>query len=1027
MLHKHIKQNAILALTLVSLLTAPAFAKSKQEQLDAKAQEASLEDIKKNWKRAKAADQIRLQTITSIQSMMTRNISDDQKFELYLRLGELFGERSDYLRKVEIFTWEQRFDTWNKTKQGVAPTLDHTVSKRELLKAAASFRRLVHDYPNHARVDAALFSLAKSLDELDNPKALAYYTQLIRNYPNSPLMPQAYLALGEYEFARNKFKSARAYYQRASKYKGTKFYAYVIYKLGWSYYNSDGGSDSQQNKLYAKALSAFKLTVRLSDRNRKYQGLDLRREAINDLVMVWSEIEGVTDAFAFFSKMGEMEAFYDVLEKLGNTYADQGQNQKAIATFERLLGEAPHRERTPETYIKLIGLRDQVGDLKALIHDFQRLYLTVNGQSTWAKAHASNRELRKEAAEKVEKQLHRYGALFHQRGQKTKNPVFLNTAMHLYKYYLEKFPKQPIAYEIRYYLADIYYDFKMYSAASDEYLQVALAGAKGKFHKDAALNAVAAMSKLVEGTKWDPLPPLGEVKSPVAIPTAKQKLVKVIDIFVKLLPQEKEGQPMRITAAKIFFTHGHYPEALNRFERIALEIPHTKEGKVSLETIMNFHTKHKQWFDVIGKSRKYLATKALSQGEHKVTITNYLKNAVYKLAIAYDAGKQHLKAANTFLAFQKEFPSDTAADKALFNASQNFFAIDLVDEALNTGRLLLQSYPKSKLVPDVNLNIAQTYEGIANYGEAANFFALFAKTYPTDSRSANALYNAATLYKGLKQYEVSLQHYSQFTQRYSNHPFVADAIFEMASIFEKINRHQNAVQAYDSYLTAATNINLERQLMVKAKAALIMYQKVDKNQGFSRLNDLRIYLQSSKQVGAFEARRLVAKTFFEQLASRVAQFRQIKIRSAKTLESDVKAKQSILLNMAQNFENIIAIGSGEYVVASLYQLGQLHENFSDDLFNAPDPIAADQKTIDDYRSSIEQVAFPLKEEAFKYYETAYKRSGEVATFTEWTKKAYEKMAFLFPERHPEIMEKEAKPAYLSQSLYATDDVDGLIE
>ncbi len=992
---------------------------------DRKPKEAS--NVIANWDSETKADKIRLKSISSIQAVLSKPIAEDKQFELYLRLGELLTERSEFLRAVEIMSFNREFDQWKATKAGPEPVISHEASKAELLKASGAFHKLVRMFPQHARSDAALFALARSLDQLDNPQALDFYLKMVHDYPNSTLMHETYLALGEYYFNRGKIPEATRAYQEAIRYKDAKSYLYAVYKLGWAYYNSDYANENQQNEAYQRALTAFKLVVRLSDRNKAWNGIDLRREAINDLVMVWAEIEGVEDAFAYFSKVGEYEAFYDVLEKLGNAYADQGKNIKAISAYERLIKEAPHRERTPEIYIKLAGLHDLVGSVAHLISDFERSYPLVFGDSPWTRAHKSNPKLIAEAKDALRAQIHRYGALLHQRGQKSTNDDALKGAIRLYQMFLAKFPQEPDAYQIRYYLADIYFYFKMYEPASDEYLRVASQSAAGKYHREAALNAVVAMNNLVTGIKWPELPPLGEVPKPLTIPREKSKLIKVIDAFVGFLPRDPEGFPMRIAAAKIFFEYGRYEDALARFENIALTLPETKEGKVSLETILNFHTKNKHWIAIITKSRKYLATRALSVDPHSSTITTHLKNAIYKLAFEYGERKQHVKAAETFLAFQKEFPNDPDSDKALFNASANYYKIDLVDNGLETDRLLLTSYPQSKLVPDVNLRIATTYEGIANFKDAANFYALFAATYPSDARAPVALYNAAMLYKGLKEYEQSNRHFEAFINAYNGHGNVPDALFEMAANFEKLRLYPQAVNSYRSYLARAQGIEADRQLFVQAKTAMILFKYVDPARGLTELQQLGGFLQTYRASAASEARRLVADTFFHATDEGYGTFKRSKIASAQSLESDVQAKQQVLLGLAKQFEGVMAIGSGEYVVASLFRLGELHENFADDLFNAPDPIAADQVTIDQYRSSIEKVAFPLKEEAFKYYETAYKRSGEVETFTEWTKKAYEKMASLFPERHPEVMEMALDPKYLSHNLPMSSDVDGLIE
>ena len=818
-----------------------------------------------------------------------------------------------------------------------------------------------------------------------------------------------------------------ASYKNAIRYKNSPAYPYAVYKLGWTYYNADVSEKSSQWSNYKKALVAFKLVVRLSDKNKKKGGLNLRNEAINDLVMVWSETEGVDDAYDYFSKLNEMEAFYDVLEKLGHTYAEQGKNKRSLQAFNRLLKEAPHRERNPEIYAKVVDLHDQTGQLSEVIKDVDQMHELYDKKSVWTRAHAKNRELLKEASQKTEKIIHRYAASYHKQGQKTKRDTYMKAAMQLYQKYLEFYPKNPNAYEIRYYLADVYFHFKMYEPASDEYLKVALQDRKGKYFTTSALNSVVAINTLVDEKKWDPLPKPGQAEKPIRIPREKKKLIRAVDTYVKLIPSSKEGNAMLFSAADIYFQHGHYDDALNRFEQLALGRPQTKQGKVALETILSFHTGRSEWQTVGDKARKYMKSQKITDPKMVQLMLSHLKNSVYKQGIWYAKNKQYVKAANTFLAYQKEFPKDQDADKALYNASINFYKNASIDHALKTDRLLITQYPKSKMVKDVTLNMAQTYESIATFPEAAQYYSLFAKKYPTDDRAANALYNSATLYRGLKQYELSLNLYGQFVTRYPSHPEAPETYYEMAMVYEKIEDYRTAVNSLATYLSKSNKVTPDRRLYVQAKIAQLKFEKYDRIAGQNELARLAGYFRSGPQVVALDARRIVAETMFSGLDSEYSRFNQVKFRSAKNLEKDVTQKQALLLNLAKRYQEVIDVGSGEYMVASLYSLGQLHSQFATDLFKTPNPAGADQVTIDQFRSSIEKVAFPLREEAYKYYELAYKKSDVVETFTGWTQMAYKKMAELYPEKHPEILEQTASPDYLSHKLAVDDDVSILAE
>ncbi|MGE0174143.1 MAG: tetratricopeptide repeat protein [Oligoflexales bacterium] len=978
----------------------------------------------------KKADDIRLKTISSINTLIDSSGKKQNRFELLLRLGELHSERHDYMRDLEMTDYDTAYATWVKNdKKGKEPALKTDKSKAELLKSSAAFRRLVTEFPDHPRTDAALYSLAKTLARLGNENAVLYFNQMIKKFPKSPLIPEAYLAMGEYYFDAYKIPEAMAAYKSAIKYKNSPVYPYAVYKLGWSYYNSNVKSEGQQRDNIKKSLAAFKLVVKLSDKDTAKRRLNLRQEAINDLVMVWAETEAVDEAWSYFSKIGEKEAFYNVLERLGNTYVDQGKDEKAITIFTKLLREAPTRERNPQVYVKLIALHDQMGDLAGVVKDLKemgRLYVVA---SDWSKANQKSADVIKEASESTEHNMHRYGALYHQKGQKLKKDAYLKTASDIYQVYLGTFPQNPNAYEIRFYLADIYFHFDKFAEASEEYTKVVQADTKkGKYLKDAAYNAVITMNKLDQKTKYAKVPDPGKVTSPMEVPDVKKKLIMKIDAYVELLPKEKDGHPMRFTAAETFFAYGHYEEALKRFDKIATEIPGTKQGDSAVKVILAFYSERKDWDNLIAKSRRFLGEKAITSVELKKVITASLMAGTFQKALDMEKDKKYLASADLFMSYQKEFPNDKDSDKALYNASLSYYKIGEVEKGIAADKLLLSAYAKSDLRGRAMMDLAQTYEALAEFKDAAYYYQSFALSYPKEEKASGALFNAAILYKGLNEHKQSITLFERFASEYSKDPLSSDALFEVGATKEKQEDFAGAVQAYERYLTKADDKKeVDRVASVEAKIA-VLYLKVGNNRaGEKQLAAVQRKLSADRTNAKFLARETIAQYMFDSLEKDFNHFKTLKINSAKSIEKDVTEKQKSLVKLAKNYEAVIGIASGEYVVASLYRLGEIHEQFAKELMAAPAPEGANQVELDQYRSSIEKVAIPLKEESLNFYETAYKKSAEVQTFTEWTRKAYAKMADVAPQKHRPVDEKALNASYVGYHMQVEDSVSKLLK
>ena len=972
------------------------------------------------------ADQLRLQTISSIQNLMTApNMQGPRKFELYLRMGELYAERAEYLRDIEMKEYESKFEQWQKNgKKGGEPTLSNKSSQSELLKSTEAFRKLVREFPTHPRTDAALYSLAKTLLLLENDNAVLYFNQLVQNHPQSPLLPDTYLALGEYYFYKHDMEKAKENYKAAINYKDSKVYPFALYKLGWAYYNSKVAREKDTTENINKSIAAFKLSIKISDKFKDNPGnFNLRHEAINDLIMVFAETERIDEAMEYFSQLGEKEAFYDMLEKLGGIYDENGSTAKAIEVYARLLREAPTRPRNPEIHAKLAKLYEtslNSASVVATLKTMKALY--TDPQSPWALANAQNKDALAEANEKTRKNIHRYAALFHQDGQKLKKKPYFEAAAELYRLYLETYPKTEEAYELRYYLADIYFNFEQFENAADEYYKVAQERPKdGKYLKNASLNAVVAIRKIDDSTTYEKTPPLGQSPREIALPRVKQKLIVMIDNYVKLLPNDPDGLPMRYTAALTYFEYGHYPEALQRFESIGMEAPDSTQGKNSLKIILSYFSERKDWQNLVTYAKKYAEHPKIAKSSMKDEVTKMLKVGTFQLATDLSSKGKHFEAAKTFEAFQQQFPQDEDADRALYNASLNYYKVAKVEEALAAGHLLLKQYPKSKLASDVMLDMAQTNEALADFPAAAKLYKSYGLTYTKEAKARLALYNAATLYKGLKDFPESITLFKRFIQFYPKDELSRTAHFEIAELSEQSKSYNEAIQYYAAYSNLWPEKS-EASLIGRARVAKVAMESGNAKDGYKEIRKLQRDLVGKGAPVALEARRIAAGSLLNELERDFKVFMDFRVTDAAKIEKEVQQKQDKLVDLVKRYQEIIDLGSGEHTVASLYKMGEMHENFARVLFDAPAPKTAGQAEVDQFRSSVEKVAFPLRDEAGKFFEASYKRSQEVQTFTEWTRMAYEKMVALQPDKFPAIIEKSSSPSYISHAMIWDDSI-----
>ncbi len=1030
--------NSILSALIYCSLTTPLYAGSTARAIQANtgAQAAPTKEdgvdflstapVGVSQEAKDAADVLRLQTIDSIKKLLGDKRNSRNEFELSLRLGEQHVERADYLRDLEIQKYVADFNTWDKgdpkVRAKVAPKAVYKNSETSLFNAVQVFRMLVNKFPTNAKTDQALYSLGRTLGRLNDDNAIQYYNQLIKNHPNSRLIPDAWLALGEYHFDKFNIKEATVAYQNVMAFKDHRAHAYAVYKLGWCFYNSQGEGEKKPGENLRKSIAAFKLVVKLADKDPTSR-FKLRDEAIRDLVMAFAEAEDTEGAWAYFKENGLEQKFFAMLERLGGIYAANGKNGKAIEIYTRLVTESPTRKGNPNIHRKLVEIYDEERQFAKATTTIKVMHALYVRDSNWTVANKDNPSVLKGAYDLTERTTHRFGTLFHSRGQKIKDKTLETEAANLYSVYLESFAKLEPAYEVRYYLADIQMAQKNYIQASLNFIIVARQKpVGGKYTKEAAFNAVESISILNADTKFPAVPPPGQAPSELPIPKIKSLYANTLDFYTDLLPLETPSLAMRYSAAQIFFDYGHYKVAITRFDSIATKYSSTKQGQGSARTIVAYYNEKSDWTNVVIYGKKFIANKELMQDANvRKFVDDSLQTAIFNSAVASEKANDYLKAASLFLEYQKMYPKNSNADRAVYNATLNLFKGGQVEQSIAAQKFLLSTYPTSKLAPDVTASMAETYEAIAQFKNAAETYTRFATMYPSDKRAPAALYNAGVLYRGVQLVDLSAASFAGLYRRYPTHVAANDALFQSAKLKEAKHDYKGAISDYNLFWSNPVNNGKDESLFAFAKTIELRLADDSKNSGALKdFGKLEATLLAKSAPAAPEARRIVAKHLFELQEPVVKAFGMIYLNNGSNIEADAAAKQAKLVRLNAAYQRVLSIRNAEYSVASNYRLGEMHEGFANALFNAPAPAKASQAETLKFKSELEKVGFGLKDDAYKFYETAYLQSSEVETFTSWTQKTYQKMVQLAPQKHAVVDELSSRPDYMSLRVSLSD-------
>ena len=224
------------------------------------------------------------------------------------------------------------------------------------------------------------------------------YVKLIKRYPKSQYGPDAYLQIGEHYFndAGKLSQAIKAYakaYKLGKKVDDARIYTYAYYKLAWCDYNTGD---------YAKALKKFRKVVGFAKETKKVQ---LRDEALNDMIRAYSHLDAVDDAFEYYkTEVSEKEA-YEKLRRLGALYDKEGKYDVEIKLFKKLNELYPYHPKAPVNQSAIMNAWAQLDSKEDVRREANTLVDLYSPDGPWAKRNADNQRAVEQANEIVEDEL----------------------------------------------------------------------------------------------------------------------------------------------------------------------------------------------------------------------------------------------------------------------------------------------------------------------------------------------------------------------------------------------------------------------------------------------------------------------------------------------------------------------------------------------------------------------------------------------------------------------------------------------
>ncbi|MCP4500265.1 MAG: tetratricopeptide repeat protein [Deltaproteobacteria bacterium] len=1030
-----------------------------------------LETRTKNFDNSVKADKKRDELIKEIKELLSNEgLGARTKNELVFRLAEAYWQKSKYIYNQEFEAFDVEYQRWSdEGSQGKEPNLESFTKESSAYKkqALSNYNWVLEHAPDYPRLDEILYIMASNEYNAGRTKeALKDYSKLIRQYKKSEYVPDAYLALGEHYFAKNKLiKATKAYkkaYKTGKKQKRPDTYVYARYKLAWCDYNAQE---------YSKALKKFQYVVTQAEKGNGR--VRLKEEALRDMVMSYAQVGEIEKAYKYFKKHAGKEKAFNYTSKLASVYAKDGKYKENIATLRHLINLNPDNAGAPDMQSQIVESYSKLGQRDQVRKEVTRLVELYRPGSSWAKRNA---DVLERATTIAEQRMRNLVTEYHQFAQKFKRVGDFKLARDIYAQYLQVFPTSAEAYRLNFFYAEILWDLGEWENAAEQYDNVVKRDEKGQYTRECAYNSILAWEALHNGKK----PPKfdkdgilktgkkhgkrqsktvklrqlnkgGELKDDAnkdnkfaskEIPRFEKKLADACDAYVRVVPEKvalkdpklrDELIMVKFQAGYIHHKYNHFDQAATRFGELIDRWPDSKFARQGADAILDSYAGRSKWVELEKWSRTFSSEKDLMKDKKFADNVNKFKEGasfksiemVHKKAMKL-AKKDKVAAtpgldesADRFLGYVKEFPKSQFASIALYNSQDIFDGQKKFDLALSNALRLLKEYPKeladkesvlgkNGIEEKVRLDLVRYYETIADYTTAAQKSVAFVNKYPKNKKAPDVIYNAAIFYLGLGDDAAAVKNFTRYIKDFPKQKDIPAVYMRMGGIYEAKKDWSQTITFFSNFEKVHGKKATKEQILTARYKTAFALEKAGRSD--ESMEACKGIIKGYKKLSAKLKKSTVGQESggycaFKMMEPEFAAYKAIKIESKKRGTKQLKEVRKLIdlkgktrKEVVKKYVDLLKYGSGEWGVAGLYRASLCLLDHVESLRTMPMPKMLEDnfEAQDLFMAEIDNLAFPIEDEAINALETALNKSFELKIYSGYTLKIQDQLRVFRP-------------------------------
>lgn len=894
--------------------------------------------------------------------------------DLYFSLADLQEQkaRTLYLLKLQ------------KNPGKSVDKLDFTLEKRPKLEAIEIYQKIYGFFPKEKRRDLALFLTGLEQRDLGQfVEMMQTFKLLSTEFPQSDHFAEANIIVGDFLFEEKKDSAAAIeVYNRVVNRPLSAFTPLAFYRIGGCYLSQS--AYDQAVRAFEQALATEALT-NPAELPEVYHKIDVRREAVVALALPYVELYSQPRAAVqalptpveyFLTKAPDHFTYRKVLSRAGRRLIIKEKWREAADAFYNVLVlttdfdtrfEALQRVyeawKKGQSQVGLLGFVREIGVTVDLLQASLEEPILFNAQAVAQMLKAQkSKGIGADKSERAKiwpspalaqiqflEQLMRVFSTELQRKAKTSgSPADFEESAEAYRQYLNRFPKSPKSLDILYNLAEVLFKSDKLVLAG---MQYELLSNDKRLSKRASVfkeSAIESYTKALQDSEQ--LTALDRIR-------ARRGLREVGEDWIRSNPRAPGAATAAFNIANSWYDERNLGRAIESFKKFIQKYPKDEHVRDAIFLVINSYSQLDDFKGLAQAGEQLIQQSSLSNDDRK-SIRDAMARARSK-QLQNTAGNFGTKEyAENLLSVASKYKGSALGVQALYEAFQSLKA-KRDPELFEVGEALLDQHADSQYAKEVASSMASLALSTAFFDRAARYLSLFAEKYPGEPESLEFRKTSALLFERQGEFKQARSIYAKLNDRASvaRMDFLSgdwsqlesssvvsglpQAKYWQALAIWRQHHYQDAVPLLKE-LARATPVGVENQIRETRDEAV-------------------------------HARFLLAQLLLQR-------FQSIHMKSAddqKSLEDKVKLAQSI----TNDLQTLVKAGSGRWVIASLYQIGQTQRDLGSFISDSPIPAGLSEVDRKSYIDELNKQAKAYSFEAQKIFSKCMEAAESNDLFT----------------------------------------------